>query len=108
LSNFAIAATLATMSTMNISLPEELKVFVDQQVSGGGYTSTSEYVRELLRRERDRAMLRGLLLEGMNSPLVGEADAAYFDGLRRGIRERAAAKAGSHPGKSQPEGTQGR
>lgn len=71
------------MSMMNISLPEELKTFVDQQVSGGGYTSTSEYVRELLRRERDREKLRGLLLEGMNSPLSDVvADKAYFDQLR--------------------------
>lgn len=88
LSNFAIAATLNPMSTMNISLPEELKAFVDEQVSGGGYTSTSEYMRELLRRERDRAMLRGLLLEGMNSPLSDVvADQAYFDGLRARVAE---------------------
>lgn len=76
------------MSTMNISLPEELKVFVDQQVSGGGYTSTSEYVRELLRRERDRETLRGLLLEGINSPLSDVvADKAYFEGLRARVGE---------------------
>lgn len=92
---------------MNISLPEELKTFVDQQVSGGGYTSTSEYVRELLRRERDREKLRGLLLEGMNSPLSDVvADKAYFDGLRarvgewsKGAAARPAAtgrKAGKH------------
>lgn len=93
---------------MNISLPDELKSFVDQQVSGGGYTSTSEYVRELLRRERDREKLRSLLLEGMNSPLAGEADAGYFDGLRQGIRERAVAKAESKAGKGKSESTRGR
>lgn len=96
------------MSTMNISLPEELKAFVDQQVSNGSYTSSSEYVREMLRKERDREKLRGLLLEGMSSPLAGEADAAYFDGLRQGIRERAAAKAGVKAGKRKPEGARGR
>ena len=35
------------MSTMNISLPDSLKSFVDGQVSDGDYTSSSEYVREL-------------------------------------------------------------
>ena len=91
------------MSMMNISLPEELKAFVDQQVASGSYTSSSEYVCELLRKERDLEHLRALLLDGMNSPLVGEVDAAYFDGLRRGIRERAAAKAEAVAGKTRAE-----
>jgi antitoxin ParD1/3/4 len=82
------------MSTMNISLPEELKAFVDQQVAGRGYTSSSEYVRELIRKDQDREKLRGLLLEGLASPLSGVvADKAYFDGLRARAREWAGAKA---------------
>ena len=80
------------MSTMNISLPEELKAFVDEQVGSRGYTSSSEYMRELIRRERDREKLRGLLLEGLANPLAGEVDEAYFDGLRQYIRESAAEK----------------
>ncbi len=76
---------------MNISLPEELKAFVDEQVGSRGYTSSSEYVRELIRRERDREKLRGLLLEGAASPLSGVvADDAYFDGLRARVRQWAA------------------
>ena len=57
------------MSTMNISLPEELKAFVDQQVGSRGYSSSSEYVRELIRREQDREQLRALILDGAASPL---------------------------------------
>lgn len=88
------------MSTMNISLPEELKAFVDQQVGSRGYTSSSEYVRELIRREQDKERLRALLLEGLSSPLSGVvADKAYFDGLRSRIRdwadEQTAAQAGA-------------
>lgn len=76
---------------MNISLPEPLKSFVDSQVSAGDYTSSSEYVRELLRKEQDRIQLRGLLLEGLESELVdGPMDASYFDK----IRKRIAAKKG--------------
>ncbi|MCP5233810.1 MAG: type II toxin-antitoxin system ParD family antitoxin [Zoogloeaceae bacterium] len=75
------------MSTMNISLPEELKDFVDQQVAARAYGSASEYVRELLRRERDVEHLRGLLLEGLESGPGRVADTAYFDGLRERIRQ---------------------
>ena len=56
------------MSTMNISLPEALKSFVDQQVGARGYSSSSEYVRELIHKDRDRQLLRDLLLEGAASP----------------------------------------
>lgn len=77
------------MSTMNISLPEKLKSFVDSQVSGGDYTSTSEYVRELLRREQDRLRLRNMMLEGIGSDLIEEPmDESYFDGLRKRIAEK--------------------
>ena len=80
------------MSTMNISLPDDMKSFVDQQVADRHYTSSSEYLRELIRKEQDRAKLRALILEGMASPVVGVADKAYFDGLRKRVRELAAAK----------------
>lgn len=80
------------MSTMNISLPEELKAFVDEQVAGRGYTSSSEYLRALIRREKEHEKLRQLLLEGAASPIVGEADAHYFAGLRERVRQRAAAR----------------
>lgn len=77
------------MSTMNISLPEALKSFVDSQVSDGAYTSSSEYVREILRKEQDRVRLRGLLLEGAASPLSEHAwDEAYFEKLRKRARSR--------------------
>ncbi len=75
------------MSTMNISLPDTLKAFVDEQVSQRGYGTSSEYVRELIRRDQDRLQLRGLLLDGAASPPAAPADAAYFDGLRRGVRK---------------------
>ncbi|MDK4732037.1 type II toxin-antitoxin system ParD family antitoxin [Rhizobium sp. CNPSo 3490] len=70
------------MSTMNISLPENLKQFVDQQVAGRGYGTSSEYVRELIRRDKDRQHLRDLLLEGAASETTEPADTAYFDSLR--------------------------
>jgi antitoxin ParD1/3/4 len=70
------------MTTMNISLPDALKVFVDEQVSGRGYGTSSEYVRELIRKDQGRQRLRNLLLEGGASSPGAAVDAAYFDGLR--------------------------
>lgn len=75
------------MTTMNISLPDALKSFVDRQVSTRGYSTSSEYVRELIRRDQDRQRLRNLLLEGAASPPTDVADGAYFDSLRQGVRE---------------------
>ncbi len=81
------------MSTMNISLPDSLKSFVDEQVSQRGYGTSSEYVRELIRRDQDRLQLRGLLLAGASSAPTAAADAAYFDGLRDQLHQ--AAKSGA-------------
>ena len=71
---------------MNISLPDSLKAFVDEQVSQRGYGTSSEYVRELIRRDQDRMQLRSLLLAGAASAPALPADATYFDGLRRRAR----------------------
>lgn len=59
------------MESMNISLPESLKQFVDGQISTGRYSSASEYVRELIRADEKRKAeqeLEAKLLEGLNSP----------------------------------------
>lgn len=76
------------MSTMNISLPDALKSFVDEQVSGRGFGTSSEYVRELIRKDQERLHLRGLLLAGARSKAAATADTAYFAGLRARISSR--------------------
>ena len=73
------------MPTMNVSLPEELRAFVDEQVDHGRYASTSEYVRDLIRRDQDRQGVRALLLEGAESEAGPLADSHYFDELRSRI-----------------------
>ena len=67
---------------MNISLPETLKSFVDEQVGQRGYGTSSEYVRELIRKDQDRLHLKGLLLTGAASVPTAAVSAAYFGGLR--------------------------
>ena len=78
------------MSTMNISLPDAMKAFVDEQLDSRGYATCSEYVRELIRMDQDRQRLRALLLEGAASDPSGLADTAYFDGLRDRVRSKTA------------------
>lgn len=89
LARFANALCSDAMTTMNVSLPEELKTFVDSQVDLGHYGSTSEYVRDLIRRDHDRRRLRAALLEGARAPVAGTADAAYFASLRHQARADA-------------------
>jgi antitoxin ParD1/3/4 len=74
------------MSTMNISLPEALKSFVDERVDQGGYSTSSEYVRALIRKDQDRLRLRGLLLDGGASAPTNPVDSAYFEALRDRVR----------------------
>jgi antitoxin ParD1/3/4 len=76
------------MTTMNISLPEALKAFVDEQVAGRGYGTSSEYVRDLIRKEQDRQRLRELLLEGAESGPGQKVDARYFEELRARVTGR--------------------
>ncbi|WP_086084500.1 type II toxin-antitoxin system ParD family antitoxin [Rhizobium etli] len=75
------------MGTTNISLPDNLKHFADQQVAGRGYGTSSEYARELIRLDKDRQQLRNLLLEGASSETTGPIDTSYFDSLRERARK---------------------
>lgn len=57
-------------ATMNVSLTEPLKRFVDDEVREGGFASTSDYVRELIRerqRRKSEDALRALIAEGLGS-----------------------------------------
>ena len=77
------------MQTMNISLPDPLKEFVDHQIADGRYSSVSEYIRELIRDDEKRKAeerLEALLLEGLEgeeTPLTRQD----FDDIRREARE---------------------
>ena len=89
MTSLAKSANVLSMTTMNVSLPDELKTFVDERVTHDGYGSTSEYVRDLIRRDRERGHLRDIVLEGANSGPGVVADAAYFDALRQRVSTEA-------------------
>ena len=74
------------MTTMNISLPDALKGFIDIQVQTGGYSTSSEYVRELVREDQRKKLeqrLSLLLLEGFESGEPVVADADYWNTKRQ-------------------------
>ncbi len=59
------------MATMNVSLPEPMKDWVQAQARTGRYSNSSDYVRDLIRRDQERvgelAELQKLITEGMES-----------------------------------------
>lgn len=67
------------MSQLNISIPPALKSWIESRVAEGRYSSASDYVRDLVRRDQDAAeeetqWLRGLIAEGLASGVI-EKDA---------------------------------
>jgi antitoxin ParD1/3/4 len=73
------------MQTMNISLPDPLKEFVDHQIAEGRYSSVSEYIRDLIRDDEKRKAeerLEALLLEGLESQ-DSELTRRDFDAIRK-------------------------
>ena len=83
------------MATMNVSLPKPLKDWVDAQARSGRYGSASDYVRDLIRRDQERAAavaeLQDRVTEGLES---GVSDRTPDDVL---AEARARAKAAREP-----------
>lgn len=78
------------MDTLNISLPEPLKAFVEAQVAEGRYSSVSDYIHELIRADQKRKAgerLEALLLEGLNSGEPIEVTEAFWNKKRRQLLE---------------------
>jgi antitoxin ParD1/3/4 len=81
-------------STLNISLPETMRLFVEEKINNGGYGTISEYVRELIRADQRREQLAfdQLIREAFDG---GEAKAltkADIDEARAIVKKRIAAR----------------
>lgn len=82
------------MESMNISLPEPLKQFVDGQIASGRYSTASEYIRELIRDDEKRKAeerLEALLLEGLQGE-EAELTREDWSAIRKEAQTRIAAK----------------
>ena len=86
------------MQTMNISLPDPMKEFVEERVSAGAYSSASEYVRELVRADQKRHAkeeLEQILLNAMNSGDPFEVTPEMLEDVKQKLRVRAAQRKGT-------------
>jgi antitoxin ParD1/3/4 len=73
---------------MNVSLEEDLKAFATgERVKARGFSSASEYIRHLVRVDRELERLRGLIEEGLESGPAEPVSPAAFDELRRRARD---------------------
>lgn len=77
------------MATMNVSLPDPMKDWVEAQAKSGRYSNASDYVRDLIRRDQERAgkleELQKLLTDGLES---GVSDRT-IDEVLKAAREQA-------------------
>lgn len=76
---------------MNIALPSEMKEFIQAQVVAGGYSSTSEYVRELIRADQKQKIREALeveILKGLSSGEATPMTAKDWEDIRADIRKR--------------------
>jgi antitoxin ParD1/3/4 len=81
------------MTTLNISLPDSMREYIDETVTQGGYSTASEYIRQLVREDQKRAAkerLETLLMEGIESGPTSEMAAADWDELRQRVWQRHA------------------
>lgn len=77
------------MATMNVSLPDPMKVWVEAQTRDGRYSNASDYVRDLIRRDQERAAkiayMQQLVTEGLESGIATES----LSDIRQLARQRA-------------------
>jgi antitoxin ParD1/3/4 len=78
------------MATMNISLPDPMREWVESQIDTGQYANNSDYVRDLIRKDQQRATkleaLQDAITKGIESGSAGELD---MDAIKRKARQQA-------------------
>ena len=89
------------MKSMNISLPDSMRTSVEEQVANGGYSTASEYFRELVRNDQQRKAqerLEVLLLEGLDSGTASGITTQDWQDIRQTVRKRIAEQQSSLEG----------
>ena len=79
------------MPTLNISLPDPMKAFIEAQVQSGSYASASDYVCALVRDAQKRQVqeeLEAKLLAALDSNDFQEVTPETFERIRERIRQR--------------------
>jgi antitoxin ParD1/3/4 len=79
------------MTTLNISLPDTMKAYIDSQVINRGYSTSEEYLRDLVRKDQlhqAEQHLASLILDGLESGPAQLIDDNYWQQKRNALRER--------------------
>jgi antitoxin ParD1/3/4 len=86
------AYSFLQMSTLNISLPDPMRTYVEEETKNGGYSTVSEYMRTLIRKDQKRKAgerLEALLLEGLESAEAGKLGSDDWKAIRQQVRARS-------------------
>ena len=78
------------MATMNVSLPDLMKDWVESQAATGRYSNASDYVRDLIRRDQERtdkiSLMQKLVSEGLESGVSGQSMTDVLQSARTQVR----------------------
>lgn len=76
------------MATMNVSLPDPMKDWVEEQVKTGHYSNASDYVRDLIRRDQEYQDQREALIKALIAGEKSGASKRTLDEIWRGVKKR--------------------
>jgi antitoxin ParD1/3/4 len=78
------------MATMNISVPDPMKDWIQSQIATGTYADTSDYVRDLIRKDQEqhsqRAALQKAITEGLESGRSDQSFDAIIEAARQNLK----------------------
>jgi len=74
------------MATMNVSLPEPLKNWIEAQVKAGRYANTSDYVRDLIRRDQE---VKAALIDALEKGVASGKSRRKIDDIWRSAKAKA-------------------
>lgn len=81
------------MATMNVSLPDPMKTWVEARLKDGSFSNTSDYVRHLIRRDQERAQAIDALQQAIDVGLKsGDPEPFDFKSFKARMREKHAIK----------------
>ena len=94
MANFAILCQNSGMATMNVSLPDAMKQWVEDRAETGAYSNSSDYVRDLIRRDQERTAKIAAMQARVDEALAGGESTRSLEEVRAEARRRFEAMRG--------------
>lgn len=80
------------MATMNVSLPDQMKAWVEAQTQDGRYSNASDYIRDLIRRDQERKQAITELQQMVDEALASGVSERSFPEILESARQEARQK----------------